>query len=346
MTETLRSELLGTTGLMVAAVAAAVLTLARRDETGHSAIRARGILVALIALQALHAVEEYATGFYERFPAIFGLAPWPATFFVAFNAGCLVAWAVAALGLGVGSRLALFPAWFLALASVANGVAHPLMALATGGYFPGLWTSPLLAVGGLLLSRRLMAATAPSAGWGRLSWLFIEDVLFTLVVPGAVMVWIPRDVFGLWGDTWPSRWTPWQFAALPLLALGLAIYGRCVWEFAVRGRGIPAPLDHPRQLVATGLYQYVRNPMYVGCLCVMVGQAVFFRSLPFAGYVLGWFVWINLNILLYEEPSLRRRFGDSYVRYTQAVRRWIPSRPARVSVEPGAAALSAGSVER
>jgi hypothetical protein len=161
MSETLRSELLGTAGLTVAAIAAAVLTRSRRLEAAHPrAANARATFIALIALQALHFTEEYATGFHERFPAFLGLAPWPATFFVTFNAIWLAIWGIAALGFKAGYQLTLFPAWFLAIASVANGIAHPALALAIGSYFPGLWTSPLMAAGGVLLWRRLTTITA------------------------------------------------------------------------------------------------------------------------------------------------------------------------------------------
>jgi protein-S-isoprenylcysteine O-methyltransferase Ste14 len=64
-------------------------------------------------------------------------------------------------------------------------------------------------------------------------------------------------------------WTATSFMALLPLSLGAAIYFRCLWEFAARGRGIPLPIDHPRQLVVTGLYRYVRNPMYVGVLILL-----------------------------------------------------------------------------
>ncbi|HLG56189.1 MAG TPA: HXXEE domain-containing protein [Vicinamibacterales bacterium] len=161
VSETLRSELLGTAGLTVAVIVATGLTYSRRLEAGHlRAGNARATFIALIALQALHFTEEYAAGFHERFPAFLGLAPWPATFFVPFNVIWLGIWVGAALGLRAGYQLALFPAWFLAIASVANGIAHPVLALATRGYFPGLWTSPLLAAGGMLLWRRLMTITA------------------------------------------------------------------------------------------------------------------------------------------------------------------------------------------
>jgi protein-S-isoprenylcysteine O-methyltransferase Ste14 len=112
-------------------------------------------------------------------------------------------------------------------------------------------------------------------------------------------------------------------ALLPL-GLGAAIYLRCVWEFATRGRGIPAPLDHPKQLVVTGLYRYVRNPMYLGVLLFLLGESLFFQYRDFLLYTLGWLVFVHLNVLFYEEPNLRRKFGSSYEHYTRAVGRWIP----------------------
>lgn len=335
MNETLRSEILGTAGLMVAAAVALYLTLSRRPTAASHSDRRRAvaIFVLLLAFQAMHAAEEYATGFHEQFPAALGLAPWPAAFFVTFNLTCLAVWAIAVVGLRSGYRPAFFPVWFLAIAGMANGIGHPLLAIRTGGYFPGLLTSPLVGVGGILLWRSLTTVTALDAGsgWTRVRGflLFFETIVFTVVVPGAVMVWIPRDLLGIWGNVSPSSWTIWQFAALGPLTVGFAVYVRCVWEFAVRGRGIPAPLDHPKQLVVTGLYRYVRNPMYFGAMFFLLGQALFFESLPFLAYAVGWLGWVHLNVLFYEEPNLRRKFGESYERYKASVRRWIPGRPYR-----------------
>src|SRR4029434_8945949 len=113
--------------------------------------------------------------------------------------------------------------------------------------------------------------------------LLLETIAFTLIVPGTVTVLLPRLILG---DAKPDTlsWSTTQLAALVPLALGAAIYLRCLWEFAARGRGIPAPIDHPKQLVVTGLYRYVRNPMYVGVLLVLLGEALFFRSRDFLVY--------------------------------------------------------------
>jgi protein-S-isoprenylcysteine O-methyltransferase Ste14 len=155
--------------------------------------------------------------------------------------------------------------------------------------------------------------------------LFFETILFTIIVPGTVAFWLPLWIFDNELDGTMS-WSPARYAALVPLVLGAAIYLRCLWEFAARGRGIPAPIDHPKQLVVTGLYRYVRNPMYLGVLLFLIGEALWFRSIGFLGYAIVWLLFVHLNVLFYEEPNLRRKFGDSYERYSRAVRRWIPGR--------------------
>lgn len=76
----------------------------------------------------------------------------------------------------------------------------------------------------------------------------------------------------------------------------------------------------------TGLYRYVRNPMYVGVLLFLLGEALFFGSWAFLLYTLGWLAVVHVNVILYEEPSLRRKFGASYDHYRSAVRRWMPGK--------------------
>ena len=158
--EILRSELLGTAGPTVAAIVAVVLTICRRPVTrGETQSDPVKVFALLVVLQACHFVEEYATGFHERFPPVLGLAPWPAGFFVAFNLLWLAVWGGALLAMRAGYRAAFFPAWFLALAGMANGVAHPLLAVQARAYFPGLVTSPLVGLVGVVLWRRLIAST-------------------------------------------------------------------------------------------------------------------------------------------------------------------------------------------
>src|ERR1041385_6406240 len=128
--------------------------------------------------------------------------------------------------------------------------------------------------------------------------------MFSVIVPGAVVLWIPRDILGVWGRIPPTAWSFRHAPALVLLTLGLAVYLRCLWEFAARGRGMPAPVDHPKQLVVTGLYRYVRNPMYVGVLLFLFGESLFLEYRDLFLYAIAWLLFVHLNVLLYEEPNL------------------------------------------
>jgi len=162
MSEELRSILLGTAGLSVAGVIALFLALARGGvQAGEAELRAAVRLGGVAVLfQAAHFAEELATGFHLRFPALLGLSPWSLRFFVTFNLFWLVVWGLSLWGLRARWRAALFPLWFLGLGCVANGLAHPAFSLRTGGYFPGLVTSPLVGVVGIFLLRRLSVITA------------------------------------------------------------------------------------------------------------------------------------------------------------------------------------------
>lgn len=120
--------------------------------------------VAAVGAQAAHFAEEFLTGFHERFPALFGLAPMPTESFVTFNVAWLVIWSLSAWGLSSLRRPSLFPLWFLGIACIGNGVAHPAFAILVGGYFPGLVTSPLVAALGALLVRRLLRMTRTARG--------------------------------------------------------------------------------------------------------------------------------------------------------------------------------------
>ena len=159
----IRSALAGTAALWLPLAVAVILTLARPRVSPDRAARRRAAALLLLAIagQCLHFAEELATGFHQRFPPLLGLAPWPAAFFATFNLAWIAIWALAALGLRAGLVAALVPAWFLALALLLNGVAHPLLALRTGGYFPGFWTSPLVGLLGIVLGRSLLALTGP-----------------------------------------------------------------------------------------------------------------------------------------------------------------------------------------
>jgi protein-S-isoprenylcysteine O-methyltransferase Ste14 len=100
----------------------------------------------------------------------------------------------------------------------------------------------------------------------------------------------------------------------------------CFVDFVRRGRGTPAPYDPPRELVVAGLYRYVRNPQYVGVVLAVVGEAVASGRVILLGYAAGLAAFYHLFVTRYEEPTLRRTFGEAYARYVAAVPRWLPRR--------------------
>jgi protein-S-isoprenylcysteine O-methyltransferase Ste14 len=150
--------------------------------------------------------------------------------------------------------------------------------------------------------------------------LLLKNLLFTVIVPGTVAVYIPLLI--------TQKRAPAQgleFAvALAVLLLGAGIYAWCVWDFATFGRGTPAPMDAPKELVVRGLYHYTRNPMYVGVLTVILGWAALFRAANLALYGLVVGICFHLFVVLYEERHLLAEFGSQYEVYRSQVARWLP----------------------
>ncbi|HEY6277649.1 MAG TPA: isoprenylcysteine carboxylmethyltransferase family protein [Streptosporangiaceae bacterium] len=115
--------------------------------------------------------------------------------------------------------------------------------------------------------------------------------------------------------------------AVPVIAAGAALYAWCVWNFAAVGRGTPGPWDAPRRVVVTGPCRWVRNPIYIGALLVVLGEAWLFMSLPLLAYADIMAVSFHLFVIGYEERTLARRYGRSYQEYRRTVRRWLPRPP-------------------
>ena len=109
-----------------------------------------------------------------------------------------------------------------------------------------------------------------------------------------------------------------------LVVVGAILVLACAGVFISRGRGTPAIFDAPRAFVAIGPYKYVRNPMYIGGLILLIGFGLFERSISILFLTLPLFLLVHLFVLFYEEPTLTRKFGSSYQEYRKAVRRWIP----------------------
>ena len=153
--------------------------------------------------------------------------------------------------------------------------------------------------------------------------LALKNVLFTLLVPGTVAVVVPLLIVrGTDVRLEPSSWPGWV-----LVAIGLALYAWCLWNFATVGRGTPGPWDPTEKVVATGPYRWVRNPMYIAVLAVILGEAWLFSSWALAIYAAVVAAVVHTFIVVYEEPTLTEQFGDSYLTYRKQVSRWVPRPP-------------------
>ena len=119
---------------------------------------------------------------------------------------------------------------------------------------------------------------------------------------------------------------PWRWVAAIPSVLGFAVALRCVWDFGWTGHGTPAPIAPPKRLVVVGFYRHVRNPMYVGFalgwigLWIVFGHADLLAISAVAAVALG----VHLFVVLYEEPTLRKKFGAEYEEYCRNVSRWWP----------------------
>ncbi len=152
-------------------------------------------------------------------------------------------------------------------------------------------------------------------------WPILNTLLFTIFVPGTVAILIPRWLLGGFARP-PGGALTW--IGVTVFLIGAAIYFRCAWEFAVRGLGTPAPIAPTKFLVTTALHRYVRNPMYIGVATAILGEAVIFRSLHVAEYACVMLLIAHIFVVSYEEPTLRRQFGESYEKYKRSVPRWLP----------------------
>lgn len=163
----------------------------------------------------------------------------------------------------------------------------------------------------------------------RISWVLFKTAIFSALVPYTVGFWLPSHIHRAYATTEPLHpqhchgyWE--TVLAEFLLVIGALIYLWCAWDFSVKGMGTPAPIDAPKKLVISGLYRYVRNPMYLGVACIVVSRAISYRSLLILFYLAFILLCASLFVRFYEEPHLRAAFGEQYRDYCRRVPRWFP----------------------
>jgi protein-S-isoprenylcysteine O-methyltransferase Ste14 len=154
--------------------------------------------------------------------------------------------------------------------------------------------------------------------------LFFRNLFFTILQPGMVAGLVPYWVLGnQFSETFKSSISPFQYAAIFIFAAGLATLFYCIGLFAKKGKGTLSPADPTKKLVVSELYKLSRNPMYVGVMLILIGEAIFFSSVSLWIYTTIVFIAFNLFIILHEEPRLKRDFGTEYHQYLKTVRRWL-----------------------
>jgi protein-S-isoprenylcysteine O-methyltransferase Ste14 len=152
----------------------------------------------------------------------------------------------------------------------------------------------------------------------------LGSAIFLVIAPGIVAGYVPWRL---------SRWhvgvpllgtTSLRLVGVLLIVAGLAVLLDSFARFALQGLGTPAPIFPTRHLVITGLFRYVRNPMYVAVVALIFGQGLLFGSVRILEYDIAVWIGFYLFVLIYEEPTLRRTFGAEYEEFCANVPRWIP----------------------
>ena len=154
--------------------------------------------------------------------------------------------------------------------------------------------------------------------------LFLRNLFFTVLQPGVVAGLVPfliaRKNFENIAD---HAFQIHHYVGIVVCLAGIGITLHCIANFAIHGRGTLSPADPTQQLVISGLYKFSRNPMYVGVMLMLIGEAIFTQSTGLLVYSIGVFTAFNLFIVFREEPRLKKDFGTSYHEYCKTVRRWI-----------------------
>lgn len=164
--------------------------------------------------------------------------------------------------------------------------------------------------------------------------LIIRTILFTLLVPGAVVGLFPYLLSGRWPeqlDIGLFRYTGFVF-----IMVGVIFYVASTMKFMTEGKGTPAiwftkPIrfligEAPRSLVPHGLYRFTRNPMYLGVIATVLGEAIWLEKTILLYYTAFIMLFFHLIVVFVEEPHLRKLHGHGYLAYCRTVPRWIGAR--------------------
>lgn len=155
-------------------------------------------------------------------------------------------------------------------------------------------------------------------------WASLGSLVFLVIAPGTGLVLIPYGItsFVLQPAFFGQEWLRWVGGAL--IVVGLVPLLDSFARFALQGLGTPAPIAPPSRLVVTGFYRHVRNPMYVGLILAVLGEMLVLSDPVLLWYAIVVGLVTHLFVVIYEEPTLHRMFGEQYEAFRSNVPRWIP----------------------
>ena len=149
--------------------------------------------------------------------------------------------------------------------------------------------------------------------------MFIRALISFIALPGIFAVIAPPLI--AYFDPWNrAHWIPGVF----VMIIGAVVLLWCVCDFYTLGKGTLAPWDPPKKLVVLGLYRFVRNPMYIGVLLLVLGWSLYFGSPLLLLYVAILAIGFHIRVVRNEEPRLKAQFGSQWELYQQEVSRWLP----------------------
>ena len=151
----------------------------------------------------------------------------------------------------------------------------------------------------------------------------LGTLLFLLLIIPFFWIWIPRKI--LLSPELICRFDIgiYRYFGLAPIVLGVVVCIFCSGSFVLVGKGTPIPFTPTKELIVTGFYRFVRNPLYIAGVFVLAGEALLFQSLGIFIYCLVMFGIFNFHVHM-EETLLEDKFGETYERYRKAVPRWIP----------------------
>jgi protein-S-isoprenylcysteine O-methyltransferase Ste14 len=152
---------------------------------------------------------------------------------------------------------------------------------------------------------------------------FVGTLIYLFLLVPIFIIWIPYEILSASGNDIELSNGVFQYVGFVFIALGVVAYIWCSGSFVFYAKGTPIPFTPTKELVVTGLYKFVRNPLYIAGTLVLAGETLLFQSIGIFIYTLIMFGVFNVHVLI-EETHLENTFGKKYEQYRRSVPRWIP----------------------